>query len=167
MYLRLPRSSAIDALSSAKDLNLRRWLEVKPTPRDQLQVGARTAEIPLKTLEAKRSGTFEIDQGYLVWMRPAEIRQSCSIILRDLGRNQIHNMEVDATSAEGNQRYLLPKEIADQARYASLECDQFRSTLAPITYRMAVRAKRREIASGSVARALCRPTAAGGDYRGW
>jgi hypothetical protein len=154
LYRRLPRGSAIESLSNPRELNLSQWIQLDPTPLSQLPTKTPIADIPLKALEEHHPGSFEIDQGQLTWKRPKVLAANCFISLRDVVQSEIHQIPIGANLSELTPRFPLLKEIAAQTRFASIHCDGFQSAIAPVTHRAALRAKRREIATGTVAKAL-------------
>src|SRR3546814_14034916 len=64
VYRRLTSGTAVDALG------LDRWIDAERLELSNLAEREDVPEIPLKALEARRPGSFELDQGSVFWQPP-------------------------------------------------------------------------------------------------
>src|SRR3546814_10936946 len=64
VYRRLTSGTAVDALG------LDRWIDADRLELSNLAEREDVPEIPLKALEARRPGSFELDQGSVFWQPP-------------------------------------------------------------------------------------------------
>ena len=161
IYRRLPRGAATEALG------LDRWIDADPVALTDLLPREPTPPIPLQALDAARPGTFEIDQGSLLWRPPNAQFVDGEVQLLDRTGSLISSVPVEAFERNG---VLLAASLESSIRakisFARLARGQSFSTLAHVTHRQALRERRREVATGGVARALV-PFTDGSDFDLW
>ena len=149
IYRRLPRGGATQALGLA------RWLDADPLELSGLVERDILSEIPLKALDARRPGTFELDQGSLHWRPPANLAQDGVVQLLDRTGAQVGQIAIGAFISAGNRLSAsVDSSLQALLHFARVQQDDFISTTAHVAHRQALRSTRREAASGNIARAL-------------
>lgn len=149
IYRRLPRNAAIEALQ------LDRWLKGEELELDELAQSSAAPEIPLAAIEARRPGKFELDQGSLFWRPPSKIRSAGTVQLLNQAGTTVTEIAIAAFGEAGDLLTApIDADIQPRLFFARVLDGDFVSTTAHIAHRQALREKRREAASGKVARAL-------------
>ncbi|AJA07285.1 hypothetical protein PX699_07535 [Sphingobium sp. H39-3-25] len=161
IYRRLPAGAAGQALG------LERWTEAEPIKLSDLSPPIVTSPIPLDTIEALQPGTFELDQGQLIWTPSRAGIGAGDIQLLDRSARMIGTIPVTSfIQIDGRRRAPVEPALHKSLCFARLTTGDIISTLAHITHREGLRVRRREVASGSVARALA-PFTDGADFDLW
>lgn len=161
IYRRLPRGTAHEALG------LDRWLDGDALDLDDLPAPVETPLIPLKAIEARQPGAFELDHGVLHW-RPAK-PDSDAVDIQLLDRDARLIVAIPAASFlhAGDSRTMpIDAGVQKALRFAQIASGDVLSTIAHVTHREVLRGRRREVATGSVARALASFTD-GADFDLW
>ena len=148
IYRRLPAGAA------ARALGLDEILEQDPLDPADLIETAQAPPIPLEEISSLRPGFFEMEGDVLTWTVPRELPGEGFIRLLD-GNAQL----VDTLAyASGHERSTMTFRVAAERRsatsFATIEAGQFVSNRAYVTQRSVLRSRRREIATGSVAKAI-------------
>jgi hypothetical protein len=161
IYRRLPRGAATLALG------LDRWIDADPIVLTDLLPREVTSQIPLQALEAARPGIFEIDQGLLFWRPPAAQLVDGDVQVLDRTGSLISSIPVESFERnEGLRATSLEVSIQAKISFARLARGGSTSTLAHVSHRQTLRERRREVATGGVARALV-PFTDGSDFDLW
>lgn len=161
IYRRLPPDMARQALG------LDRWLDAEPIKLSDLPPPVVTSPIPLDTIEARQAGTFELDQGQLFWTPARANIETGHIELLDRSARLIDTIPVPSfTQTDGRRNTSVEPALHKSSYFARLVTGDVISPLAHITHRAILRARRREAATGSVARALA-PFTDGVDFDLW
>jgi hypothetical protein len=161
IYRRLPSGMAREALG------LDRWIDGDALALADLPPCVETPPIPLKSLESRRPGTFELAHGMLVWRPAPNAVDPGDIELLDGAAHVLASIPVSAFLAHDGRRSLaIDPALHDRLRFARMVSGDFISTLAHVSHREALRGRRREVATGSVARALA-PFTDGADFDLW
>lgn len=161
IYRRLPRGAATEALG------LERWIDADPIALTDLPPRELTPQIPLKALEAARPGIFEIDQGSLFWRPPHAQLVDGEVQLLDRTGSSISSIAIESFEQNGGALIAsLEGSVQAKISFARLVRGESISTLAHVSHRQALRERRREVATGSVARALV-PFTDGSDFDLW
>jgi len=149
IYRRLPKGAAREAL------DLDRWIEGDAIALADLPPPIETPPIPLKAIEERRAGTFDLERGTLAWRPAPHVAASGTIELLDREASLLVALPLAAFETAGDRRVVaIEPELRPKLRFARLLGSGFTSSLAHVTHRDALRTRRREVASGSVARAL-------------
>lgn len=161
IYRRLQRGAAREALG------LDRWLDGDVIALADLPPRTPSTPIPLKAIEARQPGSFDLDNDVLIWRPARGGMQEGEVQLLDNGANLLLSIPVASFHHSGDTR-TAPVDPALHrtlcfARFAS---GDFSSTIAHVTHRNALRGHRREMATGAVARALA-PFTDGTDFDLW
>lgn len=161
IYRRLPSGMAREALG------LDRWIDGEAIALTDLPPCVETPPIPLKALESRRPGTFELEHGRLVWWPAPSAVDPGDIELLDAAARLLASIAVSAFLAhDGRRSVAIDPALHDRLRFARMVSGDFISTLAHVSHREALRGRRREVATGNVARALA-PFTDGADFDLW
>ena len=161
IYRRLPAGAARQALG------LERWIDATPIKLSDLSPPIVTSPIPLDTIEARQPGIFELDQGQLIWTTAKADVADGDIELLDRSARLIGTIPVRSfVQIDNRRRAPVEPALHKSLCFARLVTGDIVSTLAHITHREILRARRREVATGSVARALA-PFTDGADFDLW
>ncbi|BBC73177.1 conserved hypothetical protein [Altererythrobacter sp. B11] len=161
IYRRLPAGAAGQALG------LERWTDAAPIKLSDLSPPIVTSPIPLDTIEARQPGIFELDQGQLIWTAAKADVADGDIQLLDRSARLIGTIPVRSfVQIDNRRRAPVEPALHKSLCFARLATGDIVSTLAHITHREILRARRREVATGSVARALA-PFTDGADFDLW
>lgn len=161
IYRRLPKGAAREAL------DLDRWIDADAIALADLPPPVETPPIPLKAIEERRAGTFDLERGILAWQPAPHVTVSGAIELLDREASLLVSLPLAAFETAGHRRVVaIEPELRPKLRFARLVGSGFTSSLAHVSHRDALRTRRREVASGSVARALA-PFTDGGDFDLW
>ena len=161
IYRRLPAGAAGQAL------DLERWTDAEPIKLSDLSPRIVTSPIPLDTIEARQPGIFELDQGQLIWTAAKADLADGDIQLLDRSVRLIGTIPVRSfVQIDNRRRAPVEPALHKSLCFARLATGDLVSTLAHITHREILRARRREVATGSVARALA-PFTDGADFDLW
>lgn len=148
IYRRLPAGVA------AKSLGLEEILEQDPLDPDELLETEQAPPIPLKEISSLRPGFFEMDGEMLTWTVPSELPGDGFIRLLD-GNSQLVDTIAYALGSENSSRtFRITAERKSAISFAIVQAGQFVSNKAYVTQRSLLRSRRREIATGSVAKAM-------------
>ncbi|WP_334185493.1 hypothetical protein [Novosphingobium sp.] len=161
IYRRLPRGTAREALG------LDRWLDGEALDLDDLSEPAQTPPIPLQAVDARQPGTFELDSALLHW-RPAQFEDD-TMQVQLLGHDARLLAAIPVASIQqtgGIRTIALDADVATAVRFARIAAGDVLSTLAHVTHRAVLRGRRKEVATGSIARALV-PFTSGADFDLW
>jgi hypothetical protein len=161
IYRRLRRGTAAQAL----DLN--RWINADPIPLADLAPREPSPQIPLKALEALRPGTFELDQETLFW-RPSQAQfDQGEVHLLDLSGSLLSSIPVASFERIGDMcAASIDRSLQAKLSFARVARGEVVSTTAHVSHRQTLRERRREVATGGVARALA-SFADGSDFDLW
>jgi len=161
IYRRLRRGAAVQALE------LNRWIDADPIPLTDLAPREPSPQIPLKALEERRPGTFEIDQGRLFWRAPQSEIDQREVHLLDCSGSLLSSIPVASFERNGDTRAVsIDRAVQAALCFARVVRGEFTSTTAHVSHRQSLRERRREVATGGVARALA-SFAAGSDFDLW
>lgn len=161
IYRRLRRGAAREALG------LDRWLDGDAIALGDLPPRAPSTPIPLKAIEARQPGTFEIDGAVLTWRPAVGGVDEGQVQLLDNAANQLVSIPVASFQQSGDARTAsVDPAVHRTLCFARLVSGDFSSTIAHVTHRGALRARRREMPTGAVARALA-PFTDGTDFDLW
>lgn len=161
IYRRLPRGAAREALA------LGRWLDGDVIELDDLPDAVEPPPIPLKAIEARQPGVFELDQRLLHW-RPAKLASDAGevqLLDRD-GRLIISVPIASFQHGENDRTASIDAAVHKILRFARVAAGGAFSTIAHVTHLEVLRSRRRESATGPVARALASFTG-GPDFDLW
>ncbi|AHE53731.1 hypothetical protein [Sphingomonas sanxanigenens] len=161
IYRRLPRGSACEALG------LDRWLDGDAIDLDDLPEPVETSPIPLKAIEAGQPGAFELESGLLHWRPSQPDSEGGDVQLLD--RNARLLASIAVTAFHHGERALtisIDPAVYKAVRFARVAAGDVLSTIAHVTHRDALRSRRKEVATGNVARALA-PFTDGADFDLW
>lgn len=161
IYRRLPRGAAREALG------LDRWLDGQAIDLDDLPAPAETPAIPLKAIEARQPGAFELEHGLLHWRPATQGRDVGDVQLLDHSARLILSIAVASFHhSESTRTVSIDPGVQKTVRFARVAVGDMLSTIAHVTHREALRSRRREVATGHVARALAHFTD-GTDFDLW
>lgn len=149
IYRRLPSGTAVDALG------MDRWIDADRLKLSDLAERRDVPEIPLKALEARRPGSFELDQGSLFWQPPnGEVGEGAIQLLNRAGAVLADIPEASFASVGTRRAVPIVPELQQKLFFARIIRGEFVSTTAHVSHRQALKERRREAASGHIARAL-------------
>ncbi|QJU58480.1 hypothetical protein HL653_12530 [Sphingomonas sp. AP4-R1] len=161
IYRRLPSGAAREALG------LERWIGAEPIKLSDLSPPIATSPIPLDAIQARQPGTFELDHGELIWTPARAGIGTGDIQLLDRSARMIGTIPVTCfIQIVDRRRAPVEPALHKSLCFARLTTGGMVSTLAHVTHREMLRARRREVATGSVARALA-PFTDGADFDLW
>ncbi|WP_454290215.1 hypothetical protein [Sphingobium scionense] len=161
IYRRLPRGTAREILE------LDRWLDGEPISLSDLPPRTLSAPIPLKAIAARHPGTFDLDDGMLIWCPAGPDFDRGDIELLDNKADLLLALPVTSFAQSGDMRTaLLDPGLHHSLCFARYTAGDFHSTITHVTHRNLLRGRRREIATGAVARALA-PFIQGSDFDLW
>ncbi|WBQ17727.1 hypothetical protein [Sphingobium yanoikuyae] len=161
IYRRLPRGTAREALA------LDQWLDGEALDLDDLPEPAETPPIPLRDVEARQPGTFELDSGLLHWVPAHFDREALHVQLLDRHARLLVAIPAAAFQHSADRWTIaIDADVAPVLRFARLVDGEDFSTIAPVTHRAVLRSRRKEVATGAVARALI-PFTTGADFDLW
>lgn len=161
IYRRLPAGAARDALG------LDRWLDGESLALAELPPPNASTPIPLKAIEARQPGSFILDGNLLIWRPAPGGWKQGDVQLLDNGAHLLLSIPATAFEASGDTRtaYIDPAQHRSLC-FARLMFDGTLSAIAHISHRTILRGRRREMATGAVARALA-PFTDGTDFDLW
>lgn len=149
IYRRLPHGSAISALV------LEGWLASEPLPISSLPPPAEKAPIPLDEMHVGAAGSFETEGGRLLWRRPAGRWKEGTVLLNGVSGDVIAEADIAKFTVDEERLSLWMGETTlEGAAFAQVHSGADISLRTFITHRSVLRSRRREAASGSVAKAL-------------
>lgn len=148
IYRRLPAGAA------AKALGLEEILEQDPLDPDDLIEAGRSPPIPLEDISSRRPGFFEMESDVLTWMVPSEVPSEGVIRLLDGNTQLIDTIAYALGSERRNVTFRITAERRSAISFVTIESGQFVSSRAYVIQRSLLRSRRREIATGSVAKAI-------------
>lgn len=161
IYRRLPRGAAGEALG------LDRWIDGEAIALADLPSSVAAAPIPLEAIEARQPGAFELDHGLLHWRSSGTGFQRGDVHLLNGSGRLILSIPVASFQQSGDMRSVaLDPPLYSDSRFARIVDGDILSTVAHISHRETLRSRRREVATGSVARALT-PFTDGADFDLW
>ena len=161
IYRRLPAGTAREALG------LDRWIDGDPIALADLPPPVCAPPIPLKAIEARHPGTFELDHGTLRWRPVRPGADTDEIHLLDRAARPLTTIPAAAFEQVGDTCTApIDPAFREPLFFARLLSAGLSSNLAHVTHREALRGRRREVASGAVARALA-PFTEGADFDLW
>ncbi|MEH2565205.1 hypothetical protein [Bradyrhizobium sp. AZCC 2289] len=148
VYRKLPTGTSIEALG------LSELLSRLPTLPNELPPIKHRDPIPLGPIANRYPGVFEVDHDFLLWTRPATPDWSgYNIQLLDRDGNVLHVSGPEKHDPRGDRYAVLcDTDILAQVHFARAAAGDFSSTIAPVTHRALVKARRREPTTGRVAR---------------
>jgi hypothetical protein len=148
VYRRLPAGAAIETLALAEVLAL------APTPASLLPNVEHRKPIPLKSIADRSPGRFEVDHETLFWM-PPETPDWVGAEIKLLAVDGLCVISVGAEKLIAREeRQVVPCEGAELTKiyFAQVVVGETVSTIAPVMHRFLMKRRRREPASGRVAR---------------
>jgi hypothetical protein len=149
IYRMLPRDRAIEVLE------LGPWVEGEPLDLEDIEPREASRPIPLRDITSRRPGSFELEEDILTWSPPEGLVGSGSIHLLDASASEIDVVPFDDPSEAGPRRvFHVPTKKPEQISFAVVAQDDFVSNTAHVTHRALLRRRRREVASGSIAKAI-------------
>ncbi|TAZ83292.1 hypothetical protein ELH72_08465 [Rhizobium ruizarguesonis] len=148
IYRRLPAGRAAEALGLEESLG-----QDSLDPEELIQLG-QTPPIPLEDLKARRPGFFELDGDILTWTVPRGIPDHGFIRLTDGDKGVIDSIAYELGSQSSSLTFRITGGRRSAVSFATVEAGPFISNRAYVTQRSALRSRRREIATGSVAKAI-------------
>lgn len=148
VYRRLPRGTATAALGMDD------WLAADPFPASDLPAPVETIPIPLEQMHAGGTGAFEAEGGRLHWRRPPGRWPAGLVTLTDSSGVVVSEIEVAGFAVEGDRLTTWVGETLSAAAFAYVTSGELSSLRGYVVHRSALRARRRESAGGSVAKAL-------------
>jgi hypothetical protein len=148
IYRRLPAGRALEALG------LEESLAQDPFDPEELSPSGETPPIPLEDLKSRRPGFFELDGDILTWTVPRGIPDRGFIRLLDGDQNVIDSVAYELGSQPSSPTFRITGERKSAVSFAAVEAGPFISNRAYVTQRSVLRNRRREIATGSVAKAI-------------
>ncbi|MEQ6334748.1 hypothetical protein [Sphingobium sp. MK2] len=161
IYRRLQRGAAREALG------LDRWLDGDVIALADLPPRTPSTPIPLKAIEARQPGSFDLDNDVLIWRPARGGMQEGEVQLLDNGANLLLSIPVASFHHSGDTRTApVDPALHRTLCFARFVSGDFSSTIAHVTHRNALRGRRREMATGAVARALA-PFTDGTDFDLW
>ncbi|MGR9476941.1 hypothetical protein [Rhizobium leguminosarum] len=148
IYRKLPSGKAVEALG------LRISLEQDPLDPSELDPREPTPSIPLDEISSRRPGFFELDGDVLTWAVPRQVVDSGNIQLLDANASVIDSVQFVLGSDVMSMSFRISTERRGMICFAVVESGDFVSNRAYVTQRSVLRSRRREIATGSVAKAI-------------
>ncbi|MGY2991225.1 hypothetical protein [Mesorhizobium sp. URHB0026] len=148
VYRRLPAGISIETLE------LLEFLDLPATPASELPVVEHREPISFTPLAGRRAGSFEVDHGLLIWTPPDVPRWTGgSIELIDSSGDPVIRVEAERLIARSHQRIVpLDDPLLAKVHFARVVEGEISSTVVPVVHRALMRNRRREPASGRVAR---------------
>jgi len=161
IYRRLPRGAAREVLG------LDRWIDGDAISLADLPEPVAASPIPLTAIEARQPGTFELDHGMLHW-RPANAGIATGDVQLLDGAARLMLLIPFASFQAGpkDRTVAIEPSLQKTLRFARIVSGNDLSTITHVTNREVLRGRRREIATGAVARALA-PFTDGTDFDLW
>lgn len=149
IYRRLPRGAATRALE------LDRWIDANPIPLADLDPPEAAPPIPLKALDASRPGRFELDNGVLSWRPPSHRVEEGEVHLLDHAGLPLAIIPSATFERNGDVRTaLVDRPVQRGLTFARVMWGETVSTTTYVSHRQVLRERRKEVATGGVARAL-------------
>lgn len=149
IYRCLPRNEAVDALGLAP------CLEEQPFEPSEIEQCEPAPPIPFREIESRRAGSFELDGSVLTWSPPRGLHSGGFVRLLDVNTVEIEILTFNGDEAAGQaHRFYLECERLEDISFATVLADDFVSNPAHVTHRSLLRRRRREVATGSVAKAI-------------
>jgi len=148
VYRRLPAGAAIAGLG------LEEILGHGPLNPDDLIEAGQTPPIPLEEISSRRPGFFELEGDMLTWTVPRELPDEGFIRLLDQSAQLIETISYALGPQRSSMTFRITAERRGTISFATVEADRFVSNRAYVTQRSVLRSRRREIATGSVAKAI-------------
>ncbi|UCI23512.1 hypothetical protein [Mesorhizobium sp. B2-8-5] len=148
IYRRLPRNKAVEALG------LDACLEDDPLDAEDIKQGEAAPPIPLEKIASLRPGSFELEGDRLVWSHLAGIGGSGSLRLLDTNAVEIGAIPFDPIDGEAPRSFRATIENPERISFVVVTAEGFVSNPAHVTHRSMLRRRRREAASGAVAKAV-------------
>jgi hypothetical protein len=148
IYRRLPAGAA------AKALGLDEALEQDPLDPDDLIETGQAPPIPLEDISSLRPGFFEMEADVLTWTVPHELPGEGFIRLLDGNAQLVDTVAYALVPERSTMTFRVTAERRSAISFATIEANQFVSNRAYVTQRSVLRSRRREIATGSVAKAI-------------
>lgn len=148
IYRRLPDGGAMEALG----LNV--CLEQDALDPAKIEAREPTPPIPLEEISSKRPGFFELDGDVLTWAAPSQMAEAGLVRLLDNSGNVVETISFDLGAEISHMSFRISTARRSVISFAVVEADGFISNRAYVTQRSVLQSRRREIASGAVARAI-------------
>ncbi|MEF2552617.1 hypothetical protein VQ042_14780 [Aurantimonas sp. A2-1-M11] len=149
VYRRLPRGAAAAAL------DLDRWLAAEPFNMSDLPEPVSTTPVPLAEMQAGGAGSFETEGGRLIWRRPAGRWAEGVVALMTASDELIVELDIAGFTTDGDRLSVCVGEAdLEKTTFARIRSASGNSLRGFVVHRAALRARRRESAGGSVAKAL-------------
>ncbi|WP_156348788.1 hypothetical protein [Sphingomonas sp. Leaf230] len=161
IYRLLPRDRALAALG------LSECMATDVVNANEIDQRDASPPIPLKEIASRKGGTFELEGDVLSWHPPGWFLEHGR--LRLLGRNRRELAQlVVVTAGEPSVRLSFRLEIEEPERisFVVVEKGEFTSNPSHVAHRSVLRRRRREVATGSVAKAVA-TFDAGEDFDLW
>ncbi|TIN77497.1 hypothetical protein [Mesorhizobium sp.] len=148
IYRRLPRNKAVEALG------LNACLEDDPLDADHIEQREAAPPIPLEKIASLRPGSFELEGDILVWSHPAGIGGSGSLRLLDTSSVEIGAISFGPPDGEALRSFQVTIEQPERISFVVVTAEGFASNPAHVAHRSMLRRRRREAASGAIAKAV-------------
>ncbi|MDB5704097.1 MAG: hypothetical protein JWN66_1213 [Sphingomonas bacterium] len=160
IYRRLPRDAAIEALG------LDACLKQNPVEVEEIEPREAALPIPLDEIAATRPGSFEIERGVLTWSPAQRVPRSGTLRLLDADARDISTISFGPIDVEARQSLRVEIDQPGRISFVVVVSEDFISAPAHVTHRLLLRRCRREVATGTVAKAV-EAFDSGGDFDLW
>lgn len=149
IYRMLPRDRAVEALG------LMECIEAEPVDPEDIEQREAPPPIPLDEIASRKAGCFELDGALLTWFLPRGVTGSGRLFLLDARGSEVDSVAFHvADEPEPRMSFPLTFEKPERVSFARVEQEGFLSNRAHVTHRGLLRRRRREVATGSVAKAV-------------
>ncbi|MBJ6125398.1 hypothetical protein [Microvirga splendida] len=161
IYRMLPRDRAIEALG------LYECIEAMPIDPAEVDRRDPSPPIPLDEIASRKAGSFELDGDMITWTLPDGLSGSGSLRLLDASGSEIEIVAFQSTGESVQRRsFRLTLEKPEHISFVVVEQQGFVSNRAHVAHRSLLRRRRREVATGTVAKAIA-AFDAGEDFDLW
>ncbi|MBW6525251.1 hypothetical protein KZ813_00175 [Sphingomonas sp. RHCKR7] len=148
IYRSLARDRAVDALGLAECLSAD---GLDPSKVKKIEW---SPPIPFAELGSRRAGTFELDGCTLGWSPPPCLSGRGRLRLLDIFGFDVGEIQFDLPLEDSRTTFLVEGADSQDLAFVVVEQDGFVSNPAHISHRPLLRRRRREVASGAVAKAI-------------
>lgn len=161
IYRALPRDRAVRALG------LSDCIEADALDPEQIRMRDPSPPIPLTALSSRSAGSFELEGNVLVWVPAREHSGNGSLLLLDGSGFELGLIEFQSTGEPaGSRSFAILLERPERISFVVVAQDGFTSNPSHVTHRCLLRQRRREVATGSIAKAIA-IFDAGGSFDLW
>ena len=148
IYRSLARDRAVDALGLAE------CLAGDPLDPSGIERVEPSPPIPLEDLGSRRAGTFELDGSTLAWSPPKGLSGAGRLRLLDPVGSDMTEVLFDLADDVSRVTFRIDHDGLEDLAFVVVEQDGFVSNPAHVSHRSLLRRRRREVASGALARAI-------------